>query len=203
MTRTRIYSGWSNLVIAAAAMVATLPGRTQGLGLITEPLLADLGISRVDYAQINLWATLIGATFCLVCGRLLDRLGARVVLTTILILLGGSVVGMSMASGSASLLITASLTRGFGQSALSVASLALVGMWFAKRLNFAMGVYSVLVGIGFIIAFPTVGQAVLATGWRSTWLMVGLAQLLVLAPIVWWTVRNRPEDEGRRPGRHR
>jgi hypothetical protein len=29
------------LLVAAAAMVGTLPGRTQGLGLITEPLLAD------------------------------------------------------------------------------------------------------------------------------------------------------------------
>jgi hypothetical protein len=27
-------------------MTATLPGRTHGLGLITEPLLADLGIER-------------------------------------------------------------------------------------------------------------------------------------------------------------
>ena len=55
------YYGWVVLLVAAAAMVGTLPGRTQGLGLITEPLLADLDIGRVDYAQLNLWATLIGA----------------------------------------------------------------------------------------------------------------------------------------------
>ena len=80
MARNRFYYGWANLAVAALAMVATLPGRTQGLGLVTEPLLADLGLGRVDYAEINLWATLIGATFCLVCGRLLDRYGARGVL---------------------------------------------------------------------------------------------------------------------------
>ena len=45
-------------------MVATLPGRTQGLGLITEPLLADLHLDRLTYASINFWATLIGAAFC-------------------------------------------------------------------------------------------------------------------------------------------
>ena len=54
-------------------MVGTLPGRTQGLGLITEPLLRDLGLSRVTYAQINLVATLVGALFCLGVGRLIDR----------------------------------------------------------------------------------------------------------------------------------
>ena len=42
------YYGWVVLFVAAAAMVGTLPGRTQGLGLITEPLLADLRIG-VDY----------------------------------------------------------------------------------------------------------------------------------------------------------
>ena len=31
--------GWSNVVVAAVIMLATLPGRTQGLGLITEPML--------------------------------------------------------------------------------------------------------------------------------------------------------------------
>jgi hypothetical protein len=52
-----MYYGWFVLFIAAAAMVGTLPGRTQGLGLVTEPLLADRHIGRVDYAQLNLWAT--------------------------------------------------------------------------------------------------------------------------------------------------
>ena len=33
-------AGWINVVVAAIVMLATLPGRTQGLGLITEPMLA-------------------------------------------------------------------------------------------------------------------------------------------------------------------
>jgi hypothetical protein len=34
---------WIQVTLAAVLMVATLPGRTQGLGLITEPLLRALG----------------------------------------------------------------------------------------------------------------------------------------------------------------
>src|SRR3954454_22404876 len=85
--------------VAAAAMVATLPGRTHGLGLITEPLLADLGLSRLSYAAINLWATLLGAAFCLPCGWLLDRLGARLVCFGVVAGLGATVVGMSALPG--------------------------------------------------------------------------------------------------------
>lgn len=175
-------------------MVATLPGRTQGLGLITEPLIADLHIDRVAYATINLWATLIGAAFCLPCGRLTDRFGARVVISALLGLLGGAVVLMSRSTEMTVLFVTITLTRGLGQSALSVVSLALVGKWFARRLNYAMGIYSLLVGFGFIAAFPSVGQAVLAKGWRVAWMGVGVT-LLALAPLAWLAVRNHPATE--------
>src|SRR4051812_40445334 len=78
--RPRVYYGWACVAAAALAMVATLPGRTMGLGLITEPLLRDLGLSRTAYGNINLGATLLGAGFGLAAGRLLDRTGARGVL---------------------------------------------------------------------------------------------------------------------------
>jgi MFS family permease len=191
-----IYYGWANLAMAALAMVATLPGRTQGLGLITEPLIADLHIDRVTYATINLWATLIGAAFCLPCGRLLDRYGSRIVLTLTVIFLGATVVGMRSMHGLPALSIAVTLTRGFGQSALSVVSLALVGKWFARRLNLAMGVYALLVGIGFIAAFPSVGAAVLNYGWRASWGSIGWVLLLVVAPLSWLIIRNQPEDRG-------
>jgi hypothetical protein len=73
----RVYYGWVNLAVAALAMVATLPGRTHGLGFITEPLLHDLAIDRVVYGTINFAATLLGAVFCLPFGWLVDRFGVR------------------------------------------------------------------------------------------------------------------------------
>src|SRR5436853_2653109 len=97
--RRVFYYGWANVAIAAIAMVGTLPGRTQGLGLITEPLLSDLGIDRITYATINLWATLIGSLFCLPCGRLVDRFGSRIVLTTVALALSATVLAMSGTTG--------------------------------------------------------------------------------------------------------
>ncbi|MDX1981042.1 MAG: MFS transporter [Bryobacteraceae bacterium] len=184
--------------MAALAMVGTLPGRTQGLGLVTEPLLADLQIDRVTYATLNLWATLIGAAFCLPCGRLVDRFGSRLILTAVLIALGGAVLAMSMAAGIFFLGVMIMLTRGLGQSALSVVSLALVGKWFGRKLNVAMGVFSLLVGIGFIAAFPAVGAVVLSAGWRAAWAGIGWVLLVVLAPLSFALVRNGPEERGLR-----
>src|SRR6185295_3411553 len=95
---SRLYYGWTVLGVAALAMVGTLPGRTQGLGLITEPLLKDFEISCVSYAQINLFATLVGSLFCFGIGRWMDRAGSRIVLTIVAFALGLVTVGMSRAT---------------------------------------------------------------------------------------------------------
>jgi MFS family permease len=201
---------WIHVAVAAAAMVGTLPGRTHGLGLVTEPLLRDLGLDRVGYAAINLWATLLGATFCLPCGWLIDRLGVRLVLTANLLLLGGVVVVMSGVPGTwwvdfdlfgragtgtgvvvlLDLFLLVLLTRGLGQSALSVVSLALVGKTAGRRGGLAIGVYSFLVAIGFMGAFATVKWVLEAwqADWRELWAGIGLA-VLALAPLAAVLVR--------------
>jgi MFS family permease len=192
----RMYYGWIVLLIAAAAMVGTLPGRTQGLGLVTEPLLADLGISRVDYAQLNLWATLIGSGFAIGIGRFIDRLGTRVVLTAVAMALGVAVIVMSGAQSFWALAIAVTFTRGLGQSALSVISLAMVGQWFVRRIDIAMAIYSILLSVGFMIAFPVVGSLVQSWGWRAAWLSIGVALVVALAPLSWLFSRRSPESIG-------
>jgi MFS family permease len=184
---------WVMLFLAAAAMVGTLPGRTQGLGLVTEPLIADLGIGRVDYAQLNLWATLAGSVFAIGIGRFIDRFGPRIVLTTVVAVLGAVVCAMSAVQSFWPLAIAVTLTRGFGQSALSVISLAIVGHWFSRRsIDTAMAVYSIVLSIGFMIAFPVVGSLVQSWGWRSAWAAIGITLLVVLAPASALLARMHP-----------
>src|SRR6516165_7806906 len=93
---------WVHVGVAAMAMVATLPGRTHGLGLFTEPIRASLGLSKESYGFTNTCATLLGALFCLPCGWLMDRLGTRVVLTVVAVVLGSVVIAMSQVSGGSS-----------------------------------------------------------------------------------------------------
>jgi MFS family permease len=191
---------WVHVVVAALAMVATLPGRTHGLGLITEPLLRDLGLDRVDYGAINLWATLLGAAFCVPCGWLIDRLGTRVVLTGVLAALGCVVAVMSQVQGDwlvalpwgqlvFDLFVLVLLTRGLGQSALSVVSLALIGQTAGRRPGLPVGVYSFVSALGFMAAFGAVGFAMKAGyDWRSVWAGIGCA-LLAYAVLACFLVR--------------
>ena len=189
------YYGWVILVFAAIAMVATLPGRTIGIGLITEPLIADLGISRLVFANMNFWATIIGALFSVICGTAIDRFGARAVLTVVLGALSAVVLQFSQVASAGVLLVLLILMRGIGQSALSVVSLTLVGKWFVRRLSIAMAIFAVLISIIFSIAIVGAGAVVLNSGWRVMWSGLGWI-LMIVASLSLLFVRRDPESLG-------
>jgi MFS family permease len=82
---------------------------------------------------------------------------------------------------------------------MSVVSLTMVGHWFVRRIDAAMAIYSVVMSIGFMIAFPVVGSMVQTRGWRLAWFSVGAALFLALAPLALLVVRRSPEAIGLRP----
>jgi MFS family permease len=178
------WTGWINVVVGAVIMLATFPGRTQGLGLITEPMLRDLQLDRVTYANINLWATLAGAIICLPVGRLFDRIGLRIATCALTLMLAAIVWTMSRTHGSVlGLFLLVLGTRAIGQSALSVASITAVGKSFDRQVGVAMGVYSVLLTVFMAAAFTGIGSSVGANGWRTAWAQVALGLVLFAAPI--------------------
>jgi MFS family permease len=180
-------------------MLATLPGRTQGLGLVTEPLLRDLHLDRVKYANMNLWATLLGALVCFPAGWAIERIGLRWAAAGVVVSLGLSVWQFSSVAASSALLSGWLLaTRALGQSALSVCSIVTVGRWFPERAGLPMGVYSVLLSVWFAIAFGAVGYSVRVNGWRTAWGQIALALVVVIAPLVVLVLR----EPTKRPRNH-
>jgi MFS family permease len=199
------------------AMVATLPGRTHGLGLFTEPMLRSLRLDRESYGFVNLWATLLGGLFCLPFGWLIDRLGTRAVLAGVMVALGAVVLAMSGVSGTWSarwqlglpdllggqvelllpwdLFLFLLLTRGLGQSALSVASLSLVGRSAGRRTGLVMGLYAFATSAGFVAAFAVLREVIRARpdDWRPVWAGIGIA-VAVLGVVSGLLVRNRLLD---------
>ena len=185
---------WTQVVAGALLMLATLPGRSHGLGLVTEPLLKDLQLSRDSFAQINLWATLGGALVCLPVGAWLDRCGLKTGALVLLPSLAIVVLVMSyMHVALLGLFILVLLTRAFGQGAMSVLSLAVAGRAFKHNSGAAAGSYAVLMSVLFMIAFVIVGGVVHDSGWRIAWRDIGIG-LLVLLPVTLW-LRNASAEK--------
>lgn len=182
--------------MAALVMLATLPGRTHGLGLITEPLLADLKMERVDFATVNLWATLIGSAFCFPAGWAIDWLGVRRVTAVMLLATGAAAWALSFTTGALlPLLAVVLLSRGFGQSALSVCSITAMGKWFPGPSGRAMGAFSLLMSVFFGAAFGVVGWSVREHGWRAAWAAMAMALIFVIAPLALLLMRDPPARE--------
>jgi MFS family permease len=192
------FRAWINVAVAAFLMVATLPGRSVGLGLLTEPILRDFPLTHVDFGQINFWATILGATFCLPAGWLIDRIGVRVVTTAVLAALGGIVYAMTATTSVWSLAILIFLTRGFGQSALSVVSLGVAGKTRLRNRAFAMGVFTVLMGVGLAVAVQTIRYAeqIQHADWRTIWSSMSGALIVssMVFPLLISHLRGGPTD---------
>ena len=188
-------SVWTQVIAGALLMLATLPGRSHGLGLVTEPLLQDLQLSRDTFAQINLWATLGGALVCLPVGAWLDRCGLRAGAFLLLPSLAFVVLVMSALHVAAfGLFILVLITRAFGQGAMSVLSLAVAGRAFRHNSGAAAGFYAVLLSVLFMIAFYVVGRVVNVHGWRIAWRDIGIG-LLVLLPVALWLPTTGAEKQ--------
>lgn len=190
------YIAWLQVVIASVAMVMTIPGRTQGLGLITVSILKDqmLRLTPTEFAMLNLLATLAGAIFALPTGWLIDRLGARAILVVNVLLLGLATWYFSQADGLIPFFAGMLLMRGLGQSALSTTSLTLIGKWFPQRTTTAMAAFGIISTIGFIALFATVGLLVDRWGWRPAWAWLGYS-LFGLSVVFLLLGRNPPATE--------
>ena len=115
-------------------------------------------------------------------------------LTLVMVGLGAVVIVMSRTESPRVLATTLTLTRGLGESSLSVLSMALVGKWFSRRLSAAMGVFSVLIAFGFVAAITVTGQLVAQLGWREGWQALGIAVLGSGVVVGLLLVRNGPND---------
>ena len=64
----------------------------------------------------------------------------------------------------------------------------------SPTIDTAMAVYSVVMSVGFMTAFPIVGALVQSQGWRFAWLTIGLALIVGLAPLSLALARKAPAE---------
>lgn len=181
------------VILAAFVMAATLPGRTHGLGFITKPMLEEIDLSKGAYSWMNFAATLIGAAFCIPCGWIIDRGGLRWLVGGTVAALGCVVYAMAQVSDPTQLAILVTLTRGLGQSMLSVISITMVARWFQRRLGPAMGIFSVIMSVLMMIVSITLLHFVGTVGWRTAWGTQGWI-LIASAPILALLTFSAPRD---------
>lgn len=184
------------LAVSTLGMFLSAPGQSFSVAAFIDPMLNDLGLLRTDYSIAYLIAGLVGGALLPGIGLLLDRVGARVLLPTLGLLLGLACLWMSSIGTLVGLSVGFTLIRSIGQGAVTLASTWLVGEWFQQRRGLAMGVVG-LGGAASVMTIPQLNDWMIDEyGWRMAWW--GLATMvwcgLVLPALL--LVRDRPEPLG-------
>jgi MFS family permease len=130
-------------------------------------------------------------------GRLVDRYGARLLLT-----LGSAVAGLTLVGLSAVRALWqfyALWSGGLGLAAaltLYPVTFTVVAKWFERRRGAALALLTLLGGLASPIFIPLAGALLPHLGWRGTVLALGGVQLGVALPLHALVVRRHPEDLG-------
>ncbi|TFC30281.1 MFS transporter [Cryobacterium sp. TMT2-18-3] len=161
----------------------TAPGQTAGLSVFTDPLIAELGVSRTDISVSYLIGTLLGASAQPVVGRALDRWGARPVTISLgaafaLILFSLSFVGE-----------IGGLTAGFvgvrmvGQGALTLATTTAVARAIHHRRGLALGLTSAIGSAGISLAPIGLERLIAVVGIHNAWRWEAAAVAVIVIPL--------------------
>lgn len=193
------FYGWHIVAYSSIALAATGPGQTVGVSLFVDPVIDELGLSRSAVSTAYLAGTLAGALALPWVGTALDRFGVRRLMAAIGIVFGAVLVGLSMVS------TIVGLTAGFvgirmaGQGALSLTATTAAALWFHRRRGTAVGLVTALGTMGISLT-PLLVEGVIAEhGWRTAWLLEGVAVWLIVVPLAVLGMRDRPSDLGQHP----
>ena len=195
----RVYYGWVIVGVGTVAMATGAFFATSPFGAFLTPMSRDLGWSMTTLNAAQGVGTVLAGLTAPLAGRLVDRHGARVVLT---------LAGLGLAL---SLFLCAGVQEpwqfclGYGlgrvvfQGVIQIATPTAVAMWFVRRRGRATGLALMGNALGVALSVPLIQYLADAVSWRAAWAVLGMVALVTLPPLAALLVRRRPEDLGLQP----
>ena len=197
--RLPFYYGWVIAGVSWLVIFTSAPGQTYVVSIFVEPIIHDMGWSRTLVSGLYTAGSLAAALGVLLIGRWLDRYGARVTLTAVVLAFGGAVLWMSQIAAPVHLFIGFMAIRMLGQGALTLIATTMAATWFIRQ----RGRVSVLTTFASPVSqatFPILAHGLIThVGWRQTWVCFAVMVwgILLLPAIL--LVRRHPEAVGLRP----
>jgi MFS family permease len=165
-------------LIAALAFVTCLVlfGVVYSFGAFFKPMAAEFRASRATTSAVFAITAAIYNLFGVVGGHLSDRLGPRPVVFAGAVVIGAGLLATSYIERLWLIYLTYGLGIGIGVALTYVPMLALVGGWFVRRRNTAMGVAVSGIGCGTLLFAPAAAWLIERYGWRDAY---GILAVLV------------------------
>ncbi|MEK7714073.1 MAG: MFS transporter [candidate division NC10 bacterium] len=197
--RGRVFYGWW-VVLSFAVMVFLSTGIRFAVGPFLKPIVADLGLDRASFSLVISLDLFLYGAFQPFVGRLVDRFGARVVLTAGTLVLAGSIAATGLVTSLWQLYLVYGVGAAAGLAATGhVVGSAVISRWFTRRRATALSALGGASMAGMSLLVPVAMWLILTVGWRATYAIFGLAIFVLVMPLVLWVVRESPEAVGMHP----
>jgi MFS family permease len=197
---TRIFYGWWIVVAAFLNLFFAVGIIFYGFPVFYPALAESLGFTRAQLTQGFLLGFLIaGLPFGLVAGVVIDRLGARWVILSGVVLVGISLMLMGQTTKLWHYELLC-ITEVIGYVlAGPIANQVLVAKWFEARRGRAMGYVYLGLGLGGVVSPLLSNYLIWSFGWRHALEAIGLLIMVVLIPVALLVTRSAPADMGLLP----
>ncbi len=180
--------GWRMVAAAFVAMFAAY-GVAYSFGAFFKPMAAEFGARRGATSAVFSITVLVWCVLGPVTGHLADRFGPRIVVAT-------GAIGMGLGLGLTSIIdrlwlgyLTYGLGVGIGVACAYVPMVAVVGGWFIRRRNTALGIAVAGIGFGTVFGAPIAAALIVHLGWRATYVAFAIAATATLLGCAWMVER--------------
>jgi sugar phosphate permease len=195
----RRHYAWTVLGLCFFAILCA-QGVRLSFGAFVRPWEAAFGASRGEIALIGSLSFLVYGGSQPFVGRAVDRFGIRrtLAISTLVVAAGMALSAAAQSPWQLALTYGVVASLGFGGASGVAASVA-VTYWFTARRGLAFALVEAGFGAGQLLLVPTALLVIAAAGWRATLLGGSVLLAVVVAPVLWRRLRDRPEDVGLEP----
>ena len=206
--RTPFYYGWVILGTAGSAMFVRNAAASLTIAVFVYPLYEELGWSRTLISGAAAAGGLAATFLSPLVGNLIDRYGARTVLTASILLL--CITTMLLRWSDITLTVMGATIpwvfyigyatgRVIFSSPVQIGAAVVVSRWFIRLRGRTNGILNMSHSVGMVL-FPLIASIVIAqSGWRDAWLILGVLVFVTALLPVALLISERPEDLGLRP----
>ncbi|HEY0799811.1 MAG TPA: MFS transporter [Steroidobacteraceae bacterium] len=167
----------------------------QIIGVLKPTLQLEFGWSESSFGNVIFWFQTAYALGYLGFGRLIDKIGARLGYTVVVILWTCAHIAHAFVS-SVGGFIAVRFALGLGESGNFPAGLKAIAEWFPKRERaLATGVFVAGSNVGAIITPLIVPFITYRWGWRAAFIVTGSFSLVWL--ILWLKIYRRPQEHSK------
>ena len=200
LKKPRVFYGYWVVVATFFCLFITSGCGFFAFSLFVKPLEADLGWGRGEImVAFSIFLLVMGIASPFI-GRVVDRYGARKIITIGALIMGLGFVLLSRMNHLWYLYISY-IVIGIGMTAMGhVPASAIVSNWFEKRRGIAIGIMSTGIGAGGFALSPLIGGYLIPDfGWRVSYLVLAVLIWVLIIPLALFVVKTKPADMGLYP----